>query len=111
MANSPKEAKKVISVKVNKTAEKGFSHEYTEIKFESQVIDRFRAVISSAPEGLGVVIWLENKRTKQQWQATVKNISECGPAGVPEGAVIAFLKVNNYLPIHSCKIDYFLMTI
>ena len=104
MANSPKEANKVISAKVNKTAEKGFSHEYTEIKFESQAGERFRAVISSAPEGVGVVLWLENKRTKQQWQATVKNISECGPAGVPEGAVIAFLKVKNILLIHSCII-------
>ena len=37
---------------------------------------------------------MECKKTKQQWQATVISIADCGPAGVPEEAVIQFLKVR-----------------
>lgn len=71
---------------------KSFTYEFSQIKFASQESGLFRATISSVSEG--VLIWLENKKTKQQWQSPVTNFAECGPAGIPEEAVIALLKVN-----------------
>ena len=41
----------------------------------------------------GEIIWIENKRTKQQWQNVVKDISEHGPSGFPAEAIFAFMKV------------------
>mmetsp|Transcript_1756 Transcript_1756/g.3609 ORF Transcript_1756/g.3609 Transcript_1756/m.3609 type:complete len:304 (+) Transcript_1756:55-966(+) len=69
---------------------KAFSFEFTKVKFPSQPFDVFRATVSSTSEG--VLVWVESKKSKQQWQATFKKISDVGPAGVPEGAVLAFLK-------------------
>jgi hypothetical protein len=72
---------------------KAFSYEFSQIRFASHEADLFRATVSSVAEG--VLIWLESKKTKQQWQAIITNVGECGPSGVPEEAVVAFLKVKH----------------
>jgi hypothetical protein len=41
----------------------------------------------------GTRIWLENKRTKDQWHATVANIGECGPHSLHPSAVLCNLQV------------------
>ncbi|KAJ1427783.1 hypothetical protein B484DRAFT_450172 [Ochromonadaceae sp. CCMP2298] len=69
---------------------KAFSFEFNKVKFPSQPSDVFRASVSSASEA--VVLWVESKKSKQQWQASITKISDVGPVGVPEGAVLAFLK-------------------
>ena len=69
-----------------------FSFEHNELKFPSQPLDVFRSKAQSNAEG--VSIWVESKKTKQQWQATLNDIGECGPAGIPEQAVLASLKVT-----------------
>ena len=77
------------------TERKTFSFEFNKVKFPSQALDTFRTSVNSATDG--VVLWVESKKSKQQWQATITKMEEAGPAGVPEGAVIAFLKVSrNY---------------
>jgi hypothetical protein len=47
----------------------------------------------------GAKLWLENKSSKSQWLATIKDVAECGVTGFPEDAVLTFLKVPVYLPI------------
>ena len=80
------------TIKAKKAYErKAFSYDFSKTRFPSQEADIFRATISSVSEG--VLIWLESKKTKQQWQGVITNVAECGPAGVPEDAVVAFLKV------------------
>ncbi|RYY83759.1 hypothetical protein EON63_10510 [archaeon] len=75
----------------DKKERKSYLLEFSNIKFPAQKADVFRATLTSVNDGL--VIWVESKKTKQQWQATVTDIAECGPAGFPEEAVIGFLKV------------------
>ncbi len=60
--------------------------------FPSHGKDSFRVTVSSVREG--TKIWLEKKTTKEQWQNMIPNVCECGPAGVPEEAIFAFLKVR-----------------
>lgn len=84
-----KEAKKSPNRSKKSGDRKAFAYEFNRICFASQA-DFFRATVSSVAEG--VLIWLESKKTKQQWQATITNVGECGPSGVPEEAVVAFLK-------------------
>lgn len=68
-----------------------FSFEFNDIKFPSQKVDVFRTKACSNSES--VTLWVESKKSKQQWQGTFAEIGECGPAGIPEGALLAFLKV------------------
>ena len=42
------------------------------------------------------MLWVESKKSKQQFQVTIENLSDYGPLGIPDGAVYAFLKVNSY---------------
>ena len=72
-------------------AAKQFAHEFNNVSFPEND-DSFRAAIAFVKEG--VILWLENKKTKQQWQLIVADFSKCGPSGIPREAVIAFLKVN-----------------
>lgn len=67
-----------------------FQYEFNQVQFASRS-DIHRAKIISANNG--AQLWVENKKTKQQWQAIITNVSECGPAGVPSEAVLTFLKV------------------
>ena len=69
-----------------------FSFEFNDVKFPSQVADVFRAKASSTAES--VTLWIESRKSKQQWQASFTEIGECGPAGIPERAVLAFLQVR-----------------
>eukprot|EP01031_Cornospumella_fuschlensis_P031745 gene31745-38370_t len=69
---------------------KACSLEFSSIRFPAQKKDTFRATLTTVNEG--VLIWVENKKTKQQWQTTVTDMAQCGPAGFPEDAVIAFMK-------------------
>jgi hypothetical protein len=86
------EVKTTSEAKGSVTERKAFSFEFNKIKFPSQSLDVFRATVSSASEA--VVLWVESKKSKQQWQASVTKIGEVGPVGVPEEAVLAFLKVS-----------------
>ncbi|RYH04954.1 hypothetical protein EON65_46040 [archaeon] len=85
------EKKKVTRV-MGKRERKPYLLEFSNVKFPAQKSDVFRATLTSADEG--VVMWVESKKTKQQWQKTITDIGKCGPAGFPEDAVIAFLKVR-----------------
>jgi hypothetical protein len=77
--------------RARKGVRKCFSYEFNPVKFPAHKGDVFRATVTSVDGG--VVLWLESKKTKQQWQATVSNVADCGPAGVPEEAVFQFMKV------------------
>ncbi len=68
------------------------SLEFSQIVFPSHAKDSFRVTVSSVREG--TKIWLERKTTKEQWQNTISDVCECGPAGMPEEALFAFLKVR-----------------
>lgn len=67
------------------------AYDFNHLKFSSHETDTFRASITTVADG--VTLWLESKKSKTQWQETFKSIAECGPAGVPEDAIVAFLKV------------------
>ncbi len=75
-----------------KKERKPFQFEFSGINFPSRHGDLFRSSLTSVNNG--VVIWLESKKSKQQWQATITDVGECGPSGVPEDAVVAFMKVS-----------------
>ena len=85
---------------------KQFLYEFNRLSFPSQSGESFRASVSSVSEG--ILIWFEGKKTKQQWQITVKNLSECGPGGLPEEAIVAFLKVNRFHVINLQHVVYLL---
>jgi hypothetical protein len=53
--------------------------------------DSFLVKIASREDGTRIS--LENKGTKEQWQATVANIGECGPHRLHPDAVLCNLKV------------------
>ncbi|RYH14849.1 hypothetical protein EON65_32855 [archaeon] len=59
-----------------KDERKPYLIEFSNIKFPAQPAEYFRALLTSASNG--VVIWLESKKTKQQWQETVTDLSVCG---------------------------------
>lgn len=82
---------------------KDFCYDFNQIAFPSVRMDTFRATLKSCQEG--VLLWLESKKTKDQWQATVENVSDCGPAGVPADAVIQFLKVRLNALCMSCSLE------
>eukprot|EP01031_Cornospumella_fuschlensis_P031747 gene31747-38373_t len=82
--------KKIAKLPGGKKDRKACSLEFSSIRFPAQKKDTFRATLTTVNEG--VLIWVENKKTKQQWQTTVTDIAQCGPAGFPEDAVIAFMK-------------------
>jgi hypothetical protein len=82
--------------KVKKATRKAaFNFEFNPITFPAHGNNTFRATVTSVESA--AVLWLECKKTKQQWQATVENFSNCGPTGVPEEAILEFLKV--YQPL------------
>jgi hypothetical protein len=76
-------------------------YEFNNIKFSSQPTDTFRATVNTVTDG--VKLWLENKSSKSQWLVTVKDVAECGLAGVPEDAVVAFLKVGLSVSDYTCS--------
>ena len=80
-------------VKKRVQGRKDFAFEFTGITFPSHRAALFRVTLKSVEDG--VLVWVECKKTKQQWQATVTSVADCGPAGVPEEAVIQFLKVRS----------------
>lgn len=65
-----------------------FNYEFGAIRFPKQKTDSFRVAITSTTEG--AVIWMESRKTKQQWQASIETFSEFGPTGIPDEAVLAF---------------------
>ena len=67
------------------------SVEYNAVNFSSLPSHTFRASISTGPDG--VVFWAENKKSKQQWQASTTKMGDAGPPGMPEDDILAFLKV------------------
>lgn len=69
-----------------------FSSERNGIKFPMHA-DTYRATMSTGEGEL--TLWLENKRSKQQWQNKFKNVTECGTAGLPAEAVVALLQVRS----------------
>ena len=83
--------KKIAKLPGGKKDRKACSLEFNSVRFPAQKKDTFRATLTTVNEG--VLIWVENKKTKQQWQTTVTDMAQCGPAGFPEDAVIAFMKV------------------
>jgi hypothetical protein len=66
-------------------------HEFNNVSFPDNE-DHYRVTMTSDAEG--VVLWLENKKSKQQWQMTITDVAECGPQGIPAEVVISFLKVS-----------------
>ena len=68
-----------------------FEFQMNSIVFPS-IEDVFRVHFSKSSEGQ--VLWIENKRTKQQFQVTIEKLSNYGPSGIPDEAVYAFLKVK-----------------
>ncbi len=87
------EAKSIEKAKVaERNKQPAFSCEFSNVTFKSQCVETFRTKASSGKEG--VTLWIESKKSKHQWQTTVTNVSDCGPSGIPEGAVYAFLQVK-----------------
>jgi hypothetical protein len=81
-----------------------FSHDFNNLTFPSSK-GFFRVTMSSAADG--VLLWLEDKKNKQQWQNTITNVSECGPQGIPDDAVIAFMKVRSPHNLFSDNLSHF----
>jgi len=69
---------------------KTFTREFFKVKFPSLERESFRVSVSAVSDG--IILWLENKKNKAQWQATLNNIDECGDTYIPEAAVLAFLQ-------------------
>ena len=78
----------------------GFEFQMNSIKFPN-IEDVFRVQLSRSPEGQ-VQLWMENKRTKQQFQVTIEKFSDYGPSGIPDEAVYAFLKVRALHAMLTC---------
>eukprot|EP00388_Colpodella_angusta_P033245 GDKK01029031.1.p2 GENE.GDKK01029031.1~~GDKK01029031.1.p2 ORF type:complete len:106 (-),score=19.76 GDKK01029031.1:6-299(-) len=76
-------------IKVN--LRKEFSYEFSNVCFPSGTSDVFRANITSTQEG--VVFWLEHKKSKNQWQALVKDVPGAGDSGtLPEEVILESIK-------------------
>jgi hypothetical protein len=65
--------------------------EFDNVVFIGLPKDSFLVRIASREDGTRIT--LENKGTKEQWQATVANIGECGPHRLHPDAVLCNLKV------------------
>ncbi|KAF0742732.1 hypothetical protein Ae201684_002432 [Aphanomyces euteiches] len=66
------------------------------VKFTSQPgTDAFRVQISTTDDDVPLKIWLENKRSKEQWECTVKDVAEHAPRGatyvLPSAVVVTSL--------------------
>ena len=57
----------------------GFEFQMNSVVFPS-IEDVFRVQLSKSSEGQ--VLWIENKRTKQQFQVTIEKLSDYGPSGI-----------------------------
>eukprot|EP01031_Cornospumella_fuschlensis_P039391 gene39392-47950_t len=90
ICNMDASLEKKAKLQGGKKDRKACSLEFNSIRFPAQKKDTFRATLTTVNEG--VLIWVENKKTKQQWQTTVTDMAQCGPAGFPEDAVIAFME-------------------
>ena len=53
---------------------KAFSFEFNKVKFPSKPLDDFRVNLTSSTDA--VVMWIESKKSKQQWQATITKFDE-----------------------------------
>jgi hypothetical protein len=102
-------ARKIASHSKGKKSSASYSFEFNPITFPSLGPDVFRVTVKSVDNV--VLLWLECKKTKQQWQATVKDISDTGPAGpvgLPEEVVYQSMKRAFELAMVSdekCTID------
>lgn len=81
MSEEREEVNKAVEVMAKETTNSTsllpkFSHEWTRLKFPSQR-EEFRGRLSS--NGEAVLLWLEGRKSKCQWQTSVKE--GCGPAG------------------------------
>ena len=85
------ELKKEGTTQTEKTKKPPFRHDFNNVTFPQRK-HPFRATMSSAPDG--VLLWLEDKTTKQQWQNTFTDVAGCGPPGIPAEAIIVFTKVR-----------------
>jgi hypothetical protein len=69
------------------------SLEFSKISFPSVEDDLYRAAIRTTSEG--ILIWIESRSKRQQWQTTVNDLKQHEPAGVslPDDVVVEHMQV------------------
>mmetsp|Transcript_23994 Transcript_23994/g.35217 ORF Transcript_23994/g.35217 Transcript_23994/m.35217 type:complete len:320 (+) Transcript_23994:81-1040(+) len=72
------------------TYKKKFSYEFNKLKFPSSNNELFRGRLYSKNDSEYATLWLEERRSKNQWRCEIK--CSCGPEGLPEEALIAVLR-------------------
>jgi len=68
------------------------SLELASVRFPSIPNELYRVSLSASSEGY--VVWVESKKSKQQWQLTVDDISKHGPVGLPAEVILVFFKAK-----------------
>jgi hypothetical protein len=61
-------------------------------EFPSIQNDSYRLKMKTTDQG--VLLWIESRTTKEQWQNTFVDVSKCGASAIPSEKVFAFLEVN-----------------
>jgi hypothetical protein len=60
-------------------------------EFPSIQNDSYRLKMKTTDQG--VLLWIESRTTKEQWQNTFVDVSKCGASAIPSEKVFAFLEV------------------
>jgi len=82
--------KPVVSSKP-KASQRFSAFEFSNIIFHSVQDDTFRIKVTPGSEN--VLVWLESKKTRRQFQTVVIDISKHGIVGIPEVALFTFIKM------------------
>lgn len=67
-----------------------FVFELNHVVFPSQPDESFRVKHSLGPEGDDTVLWVESKKSHQQWQCTLSDVKSHGPSGMELPKEIVF---------------------
>eukprot|EP01032_Pedospumella_encystans_P008704 gene8704-10301_t len=77
-------------IKIKEKARSAVSFDFKNLCFSPQSQDSYRVRATSCSEG--VTLWVESVECKEQWQVTVRTISDFGPSGIPDDVVYALLE-------------------
>ncbi len=65
----------------------------------------FRVKLEFLPSNKGGLIWVEDKKSKEQWNVIVRSFADfstCGHVGMPDQTIFEFLQVKSYFLKKNC---------
>jgi len=89
LSSTKKNRTQNVTDSADSAAEKA-SFEVINVLFHSITNDTFRVKVRH--ERKEIVIWIESKKTRKQYEVTINDITENGLIGIPESAVVLFIQ-------------------